>query len=114
MGAQDSVVARSTISSGEDISQPAKIDPTVTVTDPELGGTTRIRDDPEARVAFLATFTPAESKAIISKVDRRFFVLAGLMFMVKNVSASNILGLKMLSYSSPPLTFIRSTTQTRV
>ena len=113
MGAHDSIVSR-TISSGEDISSPAKIDPTVTVTDPELGKTTRIRDDPEARVSFLATFTPAESKAIISKVDKRFFVLAGLMFMVKNVSASNILGLKMRSYSSSPLTSIRSTTQTRV
>lgn len=47
--------------------------------------TNKLRDDPEARAAFLATFSQEEAKAIMRKVDIRFFVLIGLMFMVKNV-----------------------------
>ncbi|KAF0316038.1 vitamin H transporter [Colletotrichum asianum] len=48
------------------------------------------RKDPEARAAFLATFTADEEKAIMNKVDRRFFVLIGIMFMVKNIDFGNI------------------------
>lgn len=46
-----------------------------------------IRGNPEARTAFLATFSNEEEKAIIKKVDRRFLVLYGIMFMFKNVGS---------------------------
>ena len=44
-----------------------------------------LRDDPEGKAAFLSTFTPREEKTIMRKVDRRFFVLIGLMYMIKQV-----------------------------
>lgn len=47
-----------------------------------------LRDDPAAKAAFLATFTPEEEKRIMRKVDRRFLVLIGLMYMVKTVSTA--------------------------
>ena len=45
-----------------------------------------LRNDPEARAAFLATFSAEEEKAIMRKVDKRFLILIGFMFMVKNAS----------------------------
>ena len=45
-----------------------------------------LRNDPEARIAFLATFTSEEEKSIMNKIDRRFLILIGIMFMFKNVS----------------------------
>lgn len=36
-------------------------------------------------VAFLASFSPEEDKAIRRKVDRRFLWLIGLMYIIKNV-----------------------------
>lgn len=44
-----------------------------------------LRDDPEAKAAFLATFTAADEKRIMSKVDKRFILLTGLMFLIKQV-----------------------------
>ena len=44
-----------------------------------------LRSDPEARAAFLATFSAEEERAIMRKVDVRFCLLIGIMFMVKNV-----------------------------
>lgn len=44
-----------------------------------------LRKDPEARIAFLATFSAEEEKAVMRKVDIRFCVLIGLMFMIKGV-----------------------------
>ncbi|KAL4871372.1 major facilitator superfamily domain-containing protein [Aspergillus spectabilis] len=41
-----------------------------------------LRKDPEARIAFLATFSADEEKVIMRKVDHRFLVLIGLMFMI--------------------------------
>lgn len=46
-----------------------------------------LRNDTEMRAAFLATFTAEEEKAIMGKVDRRFLLLIGIMFMVKNVNS---------------------------
>lgn len=45
-----------------------------------------LRHDPEARAAFLATFSAEEERAIMRKVDIRFCLLIGFMFMIKNVS----------------------------
>ncbi|KAI8307696.1 MFS transporter prlL [Colletotrichum sp. SAR11_59] len=58
------------------------------------------RKDPEARAAFLATFTADEEKAIMNKVDRRFFVLIGIMFMVKNIDFGNISIIKTMQAGS--------------
>ncbi|KAF4842427.1 MFS transporter prlL [Colletotrichum siamense] len=59
-----------------------------------------LRKDPEARAAFLATFTADEEKAIMNKVDRRFFVLIGIMFMVKNIDFGNISIIKTMQAGS--------------
>ncbi|KAJ5012259.1 MFS transporter prlL [Colletotrichum sp. SAR 10_99] len=59
-----------------------------------------LRKDPEARAAFLATFTADEEKAIMKKVDRRFFVLIGIMFMVKNIDFGNISIIKTMQAGS--------------
>ncbi|KAF4464301.1 high-affinity nicotinic acid transporter [Fusarium albosuccineum] len=77
--------------------------PNITVTvNADVGSNARLRDDPEARAAF-TTFSPEEAKAIMKKVDRRFFILIGFMFMVKNVGKpSNIiteLGMTLNSYN---------------
>ena len=44
-----------------------------------------LRDDPEARAAFLATFTAEDEKKIMHKVDKRFILLTGLMYLIKSV-----------------------------
>lgn len=38
------------------------------------------------RAAFLATFSVEEDKTIRHRVDQRFLLLAGVMYLVKNVS----------------------------
>ncbi|KAL2825795.1 major facilitator superfamily domain-containing protein [Aspergillus cavernicola] len=57
--------------------------------------------DPEARQAFLATFSADEEKAVLRKVDRRFLVLIGLMFMVKNTCFSNVSVVKTMQVGEP-------------
>lgn len=37
--------------------------------------------------AFLSTFTKDEDRAVMRKVDKRFLVLIGTMYLMKNVSA---------------------------
>lgn len=44
-----------------------------------------LRDDPEAKAAFLATFSAEDEKKIMNKVDKRFILLTGIMFMIKQV-----------------------------
>jgi len=39
------------------------------------------------KAAFLATFTPQDDKDVMRKVDRRFLLLIGILYMTKNVSA---------------------------
>jgi len=38
------------------------------------------------KAAFLATFTPQDDKDIMRKVDKRFLLLIGILYMTKNVS----------------------------
>ena len=47
----------------------------------------QLRDDPEARAAFLATFSAEEEKSIMRKVDKRFLIIIGFMYMIKQVRA---------------------------
>jgi hypothetical protein len=44
-----------------------------------------LRDDPEAKAAFLSTFTAAEEKKIMRKVDKCFILLTGIMYLIKQV-----------------------------
>lgn len=39
----------------------------------------------ESKEEFLSSFTEAENKRIMRKVDRRFLVLIGMMYLIKNV-----------------------------
>lgn len=83
---KSSVMASSTTSSAEHASSDAKSGPPTTVTNIVIDSGVDPRENEEARVAFLATFSAEESKSIMRKVDRRFFVLIGVMFMFKSVS----------------------------
>ena len=42
-----------------------------------------------SKAAFLATFTPQDDKDVMRKVDRRFLLLIGILYMTKNVSATS-------------------------
>ena len=43
-----------------------------------------LRKDPAARAAFLATCSAEDERAIMRKVDIRFCLLIGFMFLIKN------------------------------
>lgn len=45
-----------------------------------------LRDDPVAKAEFLSSFTAEEEKSIMKKVDARFLLLTGIMYMIKTVS----------------------------
>jgi hypothetical protein len=56
-------------------------------------GTTEVvvrRDNQVAKSNFLSTFTPEEEKCIKRKIDRRFLLLIGLMYMIKTVRVGSI------------------------
>lgn len=59
----------------------AKNDP-----DAKTPDTTSEVSQTNGRVEFLSSFTQEENKAIMRKVDRRFLILIGLMYVIKNVS----------------------------
>lgn len=80
------IMASSTTSSVENVSNDAKYGSPTTVTNVVVNSGVGPRENEEARVAFLATFSAEESKSIMRKVDRRFFILIGVMFMFKSVS----------------------------
>ena len=48
------------------------------------------------KAAFLATFTPQDDKDIMRKVDKRFLLLIGILYMTKNASR-----LSSIRYISP-------------
>lgn len=62
------------------VSSKTRTDATVSRADADTLG-----DDPEAKARFLATFDAVEEKRIMRKVDRHFFLLIGLMYMIKSV-----------------------------
>ncbi|KAF2644697.1 high-affinity nicotinic acid transporter [Massarina eburnea CBS 473.64] len=55
-----------------------------------------LRDDPEAKAAFLSSFTSDDEKRIMGKVDKCFLVLTGIMFMIKQVDVHNASVVKVL------------------
>ena len=92
MAGQSSLpISKSNSSSSDHVTSNLKGDAIINATAAQTdeGRTPKLRDDPEARAAFLATFSQEEAKIIMRKVDVRFFVLIGLMFMVKNVCRAN-------------------------
>ncbi|KAK5130038.1 hypothetical protein LTR08_002512 [Meristemomyces frigidus] len=52
--------------------------------------------DAGSREAFLVSFTPAEDKSIMRKVDRRFLLLIGILYMTKNIDYQNAASVKVL------------------
>tara|TARA_R110002003_G_scaffold191_10_gene14784 strand:- start:1907 stop:2359 length:453 start_codon:yes stop_codon:yes gene_type:complete len=46
-----------------------------------------LRDDPEAKAAFLSTFSAGEEKRIMRKVNKVFFLLTGIMYLIKQVKS---------------------------
>ncbi|KAK7744803.1 hypothetical protein SLS62_010036 [Diatrype stigma] len=62
---------------------------------------THLRDDRDAKARFLETFSAAEGAAIMKKVDRRFFVLIGLMYMIKQIDTNNAANVKVLQVGEP-------------
>ena len=69
----------------------------------ESDSPTPVASELENRRAFLASFTQEDNKAIMRKVDRRFLLLIGILYMTKNVC----IRLPFLEYwltSSPRLT----------
>jgi hypothetical protein len=76
----------------------------VTVDDPLKGAAVDEKPLPSSassssqndREAFLSTFSAEEDKRIMRKVDRRFLLLIGLMYMLKNVDYMNAAVVKVL------------------
>ena len=53
------------------------------------------------RNAVLSSFSAEEDKAVMRKVDRRFLLLIGLMYMLKNVDYTNAATVKVLQVGQP-------------
>lgn len=53
------------------------------------------------KAAFLATFTEEENKAIMKKVDRRFLLLIGILYLTKNLDYQNAAVVKVLQVGQP-------------
>ncbi|KAF1851996.1 high-affinity nicotinic acid transporter [Cucurbitaria berberidis CBS 394.84] len=60
-----------------------------------------LRDDPEAKAAFLSTFTAEEEKRIMEKVHKIFFLLTGLMFLIKQIDQNNATNVRVLQVGKP-------------
>ncbi|KAL3425086.1 high-affinity nicotinic acid transporter [Phlyctema vagabunda] len=54
------------------------------------------RDVDSDRATFLASFTREEEKSIMRKVDRKFLLLIGCMYLIKNVDYTNAASVKVL------------------
>ncbi|KAL1885674.1 hypothetical protein Plec18167_001169 [Paecilomyces lecythidis] len=59
-----------------------------------------LRDDPVAKAEFLSSFTAEEEKRIMKKVDARFLILTGLMYMIKTIDYTNASSVKVLQVGS--------------
>ncbi|TDZ27531.1 MFS transporter prlL [Colletotrichum sidae] len=55
-----------------------------------------LRDDPEARAAFLSTFSAAEERSVLRTIDKRFLILIGVMYMIKQIDQTNAANVKVL------------------
>ncbi|TDZ33810.1 MFS transporter prlL [Colletotrichum spinosum] len=55
-----------------------------------------LRDDPEARAAFLSTFSAEEERSVLRTIDKRFLILIGVMYMIKQIDQTNAANVKVL------------------
>ncbi|GME29232.1 Major facilitator superfamily [Neofusicoccum parvum] len=55
----------------------------------------------QGKKAFLASFTAEEDKAIMRKVDRKFLILIGLIYVIKNIDYMNAANVKVLQVGQP-------------
>ncbi|KAI8297268.1 MFS transporter prlL [Colletotrichum sp. SAR11_240] len=55
-----------------------------------------LRDDPEARAAFLSTFSADEERSVLNKIDKRFLIIIGFMYMIKQIDQSNAANVRVL------------------
>ncbi|KAF4834607.1 MFS transporter prlL [Colletotrichum tropicale] len=55
-----------------------------------------LRDDPEARAAFLSTFSADEERRVLNKIDKRFLIIIGFMYMIKQIDQSNAANVRVL------------------
>lgn len=53
------------------------------------------------REAFLSSFTAEEDRKIMRKVDKRFLLLIGLMYILKNIDYMNAATVKVLQVGQP-------------
>ena len=53
------------------------------------------------RASFLASFSAAEERAIVRKIDYRLLALAGIIYMVKQIDVNNAASVKVLSPGEP-------------
>jgi hypothetical protein len=53
--------------------------------DPKTPETSSEVSQTRSRAEFLSSFTQDENKAIMRKVDRRFLLIIGMMYVIKNV-----------------------------
>ncbi|KAI9829510.1 MAG: hypothetical protein M1819_006330 [Sarea resinae] len=81
----------------------AKSEPDLEATEISDGVSVRKYDDSsnEDRAAFLSSFSPEEEKHIMRKVDYRFLVLIGLMYLIKTIDYTNAANIKVLQVKQP-------------
>ncbi|KAH7392484.1 high-affinity nicotinic acid transporter [Pyrenochaeta sp. MPI-SDFR-AT-0127] len=60
-----------------------------------------LRDDPDAKAAFLATFTAEEEQRIMNKVNKIFFLLTGIMYLIKQIDQNNATNVRVLQVGQP-------------
>jgi hypothetical protein len=58
-------------------------------------------NDAGSREAFLASFSPADDKAVMKKVDRRFLLLIGILYLTKTIDYTNAANVKVLQVGQP-------------
>ncbi|PLB51364.1 putative vitamin H transporter [Aspergillus steynii IBT 23096] len=59
------------------------------------------QDDAHAKCSFLASFSREEEQRIMSKVNRRFCLLIGVMYLIKSMDMSNAASVKVLQVGQP-------------
>ncbi|KAJ9302127.1 hypothetical protein DTO271G3_993 [Paecilomyces variotii] len=59
-----------------------------------------LRGDTVAKAEFLSSFTAEEEKIIMKKVDARFLLLTGIMYMIKTIDYTNASSIKVLQVGS--------------
>ncbi|KAJ5492113.1 Major facilitator superfamily domain general substrate transporter [Penicillium expansum] len=62
----------------------------------DISKTLVVETTSESREEFLASFSSQEEKQIRRKVDKRFLLLIGLMYMVKQIDVNNVSSIKVL------------------